>query len=97
MKTFFFTAVVVLALFSVPMSAGTVDFNAYGATTGLAPGTAEVLGTNSLAFPGFTLSANSGELQLDAPGYYGAVNYELLADDSNLTIIFNSAQSSFLD
>jgi hypothetical protein len=96
MRTFFLTSVVVLALFSVPMSAGTVDFSAYGAASGLCSGCAEWTYVNSLAFTGFTLSTagSPNGLQLDAPGYYGATNYELLGQ-VDLTITFNSAQSSF--
>ncbi len=84
-----------VVLLSGPMVAGpiTQDFNAYGAGTGLAAGNAEYLGLDSLAFADFTLSAPS-ELQLDAPGYYGATNYELLANDP-LTITFNADQIAF--
>ncbi|MGH9605052.1 MAG: hypothetical protein ACRD3N_05070 [Terracidiphilus sp.] len=72
----------------------TQNFNAYGASTGLGVAGAEDVSANSLTFPGFTLS--SGDfLQLDAPGYYGAVNYELLANDSPLTITFDADQSNF--
>lgn len=49
---------------------------------------------SSLDFPGFDLVAGSGNLQLDAPGYYGATNYELLADTS-LTIDFTDPQTAF--
>ena len=96
MRKFFLTSVVVLALFSVPMSAGTVDFRAYGAASGLCSGCAEWTHVNSLAFTGFTLStAGSPDgFQLDAPGYYGATSYELVGE-GDLTITFNSAQSSF--
>jgi hypothetical protein len=91
-------ALLVAFLLPASMFAGAVtqDFSAYGAASGLPDGQAEVLGLNSLAFPGFTLSTPGGQLQLDAPGYYGAVNYELLGvDGSSMTITFNAAQTEF--
>ena len=97
MKSAFFTSAVALALFSFPMTATTVDFNAFGAASGLGYGDAQWLYVTSLAFPGFTLSTSSGSdnsFQLDAPGYFGAVNYELVAG-GDLTVTFSSAQSGF--
>lgn len=96
MKTLVLTLAVALALFSAPLSATTVDFNAYGAAyPGLASGNTTLTGLNSLAFPGFTLSTTSAAgLQLDAPGYYGATNYEILSS-GDLTITFASPQSAF--
>lgn len=81
-----------LAIVSVPAFATTTqDFNAYGAGTGLGAGNAEGV-ASPLTFPDFVLSSTGG-LQLDAPGYYGAVNYELLgAPGADLLITFNVAQ-----
>ena len=93
MRTFLLRSVATLALFGISLCAATVDFNAFGAASGLTDGNAEWLGTNSLVFPGFTLSA-TGQLQLDAPGYYGATNYELVGTGA-LTITFDFSQSSF--
>jgi hypothetical protein len=84
-----------LMLSSVAMFATTQDFNAYGISTGLCCGGAENLGLNSLAFPGFTLSTDGIALQLDSPGYFGAVNYELLGNGGALTIAFAATQSAF--
>jgi hypothetical protein len=99
MKKFVVALTFVLAVFSVPAFADTQDFNAYGAGRGLPYWGAEDLGITSLAFPAFTLNAAGGTfptLQLDAPGYYGAINYELLAGyGGDLTIDFNAAQSAF--
>jgi hypothetical protein len=95
MRTFLLRSLVALALFSVSLYAATVDFNAYGAASGLGYGQAKFVGTSSLVFPGFTLSTTgNGGIQLDAPGYFGATNYELLGGDT-LTIAFDSSQSSF--
>lgn len=82
----------VLALFTLPMFAGTVtqDFNAYGASTGLGADSAEQV-ASPLVFPDFTLASTSG-FQLDSPGYFGAVNYELQGYSSDLLITFNAAQ-----
>jgi hypothetical protein len=85
-----------LALSSVSMCATTQDFNAYGVASGLGAGQAEDLGIFSLAFPGFTLTAGgSTGLQLDAPGYFGALNYELLTNGGDLTIAFAANQNAF--
>jgi hypothetical protein len=95
MKKFAIALSVAAMLSSLPMFATTQNFNSYGASSGLPPGDAEILvGVTSLAFPGFTL-ATSDELQLDAPGYYGAVNYELLSGNAPLEIDFTAPQSSF--
>jgi hypothetical protein len=94
MQAFFLRPVIALALFSVSLCAATVDFNAYGAASGLGYGGVEPTGTNSLVFPGFTLSTSSSNLQLDAPGYFGATNYELLGQTA-LTITFDAGQSGF--
>ena len=85
-----------LALSSVSMFATTQDFNAYGISTGLCGGCAENLGFSSLAFPGFTLTAGGSiGLQLDAPGYFNAANYELLGNRGDLTITFGASQNAF--
>lgn len=85
-----------LALSGVTAFATTQDFNAYGASTGLGLGQAENLGFSTLAFPGFTLVAGGSiGLQLDAPEYFGAVNYELLGNQGDLTIDFTSLQNAF--
>jgi hypothetical protein len=81
-------------LSSLPMFAATQNFNAYGISTGLCCGSAEILTVTSIAFPGFTLSS-ANALQLDAPGYYGAPNYELLSGGAPLVIDFAATQSSF--
>lgn len=84
-----------LALSGTAAFATTQDFNAYGISTGLGFGQAENLGFTTLAFPDFTLSTNAPTLQLDAPGYFGALNYELLGNGGDLTITFNAAQPNF--
>jgi hypothetical protein len=96
MKAFLLKSMLALASLSIPLFATTVDFNAYGAASGLGYGDAEWLYVDSLTFPGFTLSTAGSQygLQLDAPGYYGAVNYELLGE-GDLTVTFSSAQSGF--
>ena len=95
MKRFIVALTFVLAAFSVSAFADTQNFNAYGAGTGLGLGEAEWIGASSLAFPAFTLNTTGANgLQLDAPGYFGATNYELLGEDS-LNIDFNVAQSAF--
>jgi hypothetical protein len=96
MEKFVAALTFVMALCSVPAFATTQDFNAYGAGTGLGYGNAEWIGSPSLAFPGFTLNSTGSSLQLDAPGYFGATNYELLGgDNATLTIDFNATQSAF--
>jgi hypothetical protein len=90
-------ALLAACLLSASTFAGTVtqDFNAYGASTGLPNVQAGWVGSPSLTFPGFTLSTTGVYgLQLDAPGYYGAVNYELLGENA-LTVTFGAAQNWF--
>ncbi len=95
MRFCFITLAVALALFSIPVSAVTVDFNAYGAASGLGFGGAEWVGASSVAFSGFELStADHYGLQLDAPGYYGATNYEITAEGP-LAITFDLPQTGF--
>lgn len=86
-----FIAAVIFALaaYSVPGFAFTQDFNAYGTATG--PGGIDA---SSVVFADFTLSTSGPSLQVDAPGYYGAANYELLGSP-DLIINFNTAQSAF--
>jgi hypothetical protein len=95
-KTWAVLVLLALALSGVALSATTQDFNDYGASTGLGFGQAENLGFFTLAFPGFTLVAGgSTGLQLDAPQYFGAVNYELLSNGGDLTIDFATTQNAF--
>jgi hypothetical protein len=72
----------------------TQTFNAYGAAILPMQGAAIIDGT-SVAFPGFTLYAAGGSVQLDSPGYFGATNYEMLGDQGDLTIDFTVPQNSF--
>jgi hypothetical protein len=97
MKTMIIAVIAVLALAvsNVPGYAFTQGFDTYGAGSGLGNGGAEWLQTSSISFTDFTLSSTGSLLQLDAPGYYGATNYEFTAL-SNLTINFNTAQSNFI-
>ena len=55
-----------------------------------APRVSEVV-ASPLVFTDFTLTSTSG-FQLDSPGYYGAVNYELQGYSTDLLIAFNVAQ-----
>lgn len=68
----------------------TQDFSAYGAGSGLGAASSEVV-ASPLVFTDFTLTSTSG-FQLDSPGYYGAVNYELQGYSTDLLIAFNVAQ-----
>lgn len=93
MKKFILALTFMVLLGDARAFADTQTFTAYGAAT-LGGKSVLNVGT-SVAFPGFTLITSGFSLQLDAPGYYGATNYEMLGNFGDLTIDFTAPQTSF--
>ncbi len=94
MKKFLLALTFMVLLGDARAFADTQTFTAYGAVVLPDQGTAADVGT-SVAFPGFTLVTSGVSLQVDAPGYFGATNYEMLGNQGDLTIDFTVPQTSF--
>ena len=94
MKKFVLAFTFTVLLGNTQTFADTQTFNAYG-TAILPDRGASIPDGTSVAFPGFTLQSDSGFVQLDSPGYYGATNYEMLGTYGDLTIDFTVPQNSF--
>lgn len=93
MRKFVLALTFLFLLASAPAFADTQTFKAYGAAV-LGGKKAKNVGT-SVTFPGFTLHTSGFSLQVDAPGYFGATNYEMLGNLGDLTIDFTVPQNSF--
>jgi hypothetical protein len=83
MKKFILALTFMVLLGDARAFADTQTFAAYGAAT-LGGKSAMNVGT-SVAFPGFTLITSGCSLQLDAPGYFSATNYEMFGNQGDLT------------